>query len=523
MRAWIMRHRFWLAFLSVALQGVALSARADTVAPAAIDAASFRPSISGYVAYPYPGAFTDVFGTVTWHSDVNSGAREVVKRICERWGYSNCNVESIEQKDTPSTDPQQVGLLNVINYSYQFKPGADMSFAWDDVYLKAAWSCPSGYVLYDSLNGNHPNETTVVASFGRDQTFHCALPTRPAPNSQQLGRANHLQLAGMCPSAAGAPDDDYVGNPINAGTYNKYEVATDIAPIGRAGLRWERFYNSGVTVYSYSWTATPELAHLGSHWRGTYDSHIDPSQDYDPDTGQYEAAATLTRADGSTLYYRQQNGQYVGGADNPHPLTAMAEGGWSYTDENDVVSRYDMNGRLISQADRNGNLLSLSYDEAGLLSRVADPQGRALIFAYDSDARLISVTDPSGAVVRYEYDESEESGPQADLAYVIYPDGHRRHYLYNEPAQINSSLYNHLLTGIEDESGQRYATFGYWSGQATSSEHAGGAGKVTLSTGLADETRVTGPLRDTQTYNYSTVLGVKRLTSHIPAHGPPPA
>ena len=71
----------------------------------------------------------------------------------------------------------------------------------------------------------------------------------------------------------------------------------------------------------------------------------------------------------------------------------------------------------------------------------------------------------------------------------------------------------HALTGITDEASQRFATFSYESsGRAISTQHAGGADKVSLSYNGAT-TSVTDALLTSRTYGFQTILGVVRNTS----------
>jgi uncharacterized protein RhaS with RHS repeats len=70
-------------------------------------------------------------------------------------------------------------------------------------------------------------------------------------------------------------------------------------------------------------------------------------------------------------------------------------------------------------------------------------------------------------LVTYGYDDERR------LVTVTYRDGSERHYLYEHPT------YRYALTGIEDETGKRYATYAYnEDGLAVSSEHAGAAQKA---------------------------------------------
>src|SRR6185437_8771940 len=97
---------------------------------------------------------------------------------------------------------------------------------------------------------------------------------------------------------------------------------------------------------------------------------------------------------------------------------------------------------------------------------------------YDSQSRLSTMTDPGGGLYQYAYDS------QGNLSSVTYPDGASRLYVYDESAFTAGVDQPHSLTGIIDENGVRFATYSYnASGQATHSEHAGGAESITVNYG----------------------------------------
>lgn len=111
------------------------------------------------------------------------------------------------------------------------------------------------------------------------------------------------------------------------------------------------------------------------------------------------------------------------------------------------------------------------------------------------------LTDPAGGVYRYTYDVNK------NLTSVTYPDGSSKTYHYE-----NASL-PQALTGITDENGSRFATYTYDAqGRATSSEHAGGAERVSLVYNADGTTTVTDALNTARTHRLQTVLGVVKST-----------
>ena len=72
----------------------------------------------------------------------------------------------------------------------------------------------------------------------------------------------------------------------------------------------------------------------------------------------------------------------------------------------------------------------------------------------------------------------------------------------------------YALTGITDENGQRYATYGYDAQcRAVSTQHAGGVGSATLTFNANGTTTVTDPRGTLRQYGFQTVHGRSRVSS----------
>jgi YD repeat-containing protein len=108
------------------------------------------------------------------------------------------------------------------------------------------------------------------------------------------------------------------------------------------------------------------------------------------------------------------------------------------------------------------------------LSQVSDNHGRSLSFGYTLSAngvpRVSSITDATGQVTTLSHDSRN------NLVGITWADGRTKSFLYE-----NTDL-PWALTGVSDERGIRYSTFGYDAqGRAISTEHAGGVDKYTVS------------------------------------------
>jgi YD repeat-containing protein len=203
---------------------------------------------------------------------------------------------------------------------------------------------------------------------------------------------------------------------------------------------------------------------------------------------------------------------------------------------NDDLESYDASGNLIAIQTRTGLTQSLTYTDGtngatsgnggfvldsagnptsavlqlGLLLRVADNFGRTLTFGYDQFSHIVKITDPAGGIFLYGYAAQTSL---TNLTSVTYPDGHQRQYEYNEPAQTGGANLPYSLTGITDENGARFATFGYdSSGRAIQTVHdAGGSNadryQLTYNT-PGVQTTITDPLGTQRTYGFQTIVGV---------------
>ena len=77
-------------------------------------------------------------------------------------------------------------------------------------------------------------------------------------------------------------------------------------------------------------------------------------------------------------------------------LTKGADGTFTLVfDSSQEKWRFNANGWLLSQSDRNGNTNTMAYTADGYTASITDSQGRVTTFGHDS-YRISSITDPSG-------------------------------------------------------------------------------------------------------------------------------
>ncbi len=294
----------------------------------------------------------------------------------------------------------------------------------------------------------------------------------------------------QCP-ANGGP---LMGNPVNASTGNKHQLEDDYVGSGPFPLTFRRYYNSG---------GIGENA-IGKRWSHTFSRQL---------IWQSSTKAKVLRADGEVLYFQKCGAAWCAAPDIAGSLlqTQDASGrttGWQHRDENDVLEHYDGAGRLKSVVSRSGVVHTLSYDPWGRLSTVTDSFGHQLSVTYDTSNRISQVQPDGTDAVTYAYDGA------GNLSSVTYGDSSARVYLYDEPANVASGATTSLLTGIQDETATRFATFQYdGQSRAIDSRHAGSASLLQLTYNSNGTTTTLDAAGATRTYNFQTVESVNHVSS----------
>ena len=306
-------------------------------------------------------------------------------------------------------------------------------------------------------------------------------------------------------------DSGNCGNPINTMTYNKIETATDIR-VPDSPLIFTRTYNSRIDLGA---------VRLGRKWRHSLERTLEVNY------YALSGVVTVVRDDGRRIPFWTTAGGFAVDPDIIDRLTVAKDStgtvtGWVYTVGADSsVEQYDASGKFISHVWRTGVGISLVYSDtntpvsiapsAGLLVSATDTFGRTIRFSYDSDSRIKKVIGPDEGEFTYSY-----SAGVGNLVSVLFPDTRSRTYVYDELAFITNFSTSSSLTGIIDEKNQRYANFGYRSGLAVMTEHAGGVNRYTLGadTSGGGGTLVFGPLGKVENLARTTIQGVVKLLEH---------
>ena len=300
------------------------------------------------------------------------------------------------------------------------------------------------------------------------------------------------------------------GNPIAPGSGEKLQTEPDWQDAGEHPVSFTRHYRSGGAAAS---------AGLGTHWSHGFAASI---------TGS-DTSRIVQLGDGLRVAFSRATVESPwvsdSGRDTLTESTAQASLGPVFLRASDESRwQFDSALKLQSITQRNGWVMTLGYT-GGLLTSVTNAFGRRLILAYDGAGWLAFVTPPGGLPINYSYDASSR------LNGAFYPDGASRLYHYEQ------ANFPHGLTGITNEAGQRYASFGYDSwGRANYTSHAAGAGTflVVYHTNRGSEwhdgvvdpalyrdtVRVVTPNGQNQYFEYQGGNGTVRLVSSSVPIGP---
>jgi RHS repeat-associated protein len=271
-----------------------------------------------------------------------------------------------------------------------------------------------------------------------------------------------------------------LGNPVVLSSGAKVQTETDIPGMKNGTLRITRTYRT-LRDHGVGQSA-------GQGWSFSFDRHFSvvalPNHHRRP-------PATLTGAFGDGSYFefqRQESGTYVSKYDKRETLQNLNDGfdDWMLTTSDGSIEQFKkVDGKflLISSHTKQGVTQFYTYTPENKLATISDASGRSLSVAWEGES-VASIVGPAGSV-RYRYNlvKNDEDFPipgTEQLVAVDFYDETERHfatrrYHYEDPR------YRHLLTGITDENGARFATFAYnGSGQTILSEHAGGANRYTF-------------------------------------------
>jgi YD repeat-containing protein len=229
------------------------------------------------------------------------------------------------------------------------------------------------------------------------------------------------------------------------------QQVTDLTLPGRGlDFVWTRTYRS----------RTGQDTSQGTRWSHGYDvSCVQNGTAVDVSDGTGRRDTYRLQADGTYTcpgFFRE--GALTGGV---FRLTFADTGFWEFLPLDTAPAA----GKLARIQDRNGNAITLSYDDGGKLTQATDTLGRIHTVAYTPDGRVETVSDSTGRTVTYSYYAGgEPGGSPGDLKSVTsppvtgtpngndFPDGKTVTYTYTS-GQADPRA-NHLLLTFTDALGQ---------------------------------------------------------------------
>jgi len=283
------------------------------------------------------------------------------------------------------------------------------------------------------------------------------------------------------------------GEPIDLGSGNVFDQVTDYETVGPNKLSLIRYYNSMSPPGSTSATS------MGTNWRTNYDRYLHV----------YSAGVVAERPDGQQIGFTSSSGTYTPDTDVDLALANPSGSTWTLTDHDDTVETYTVSsglGTLNSIKKRGGYLQAIGYSSSQI-SYVSDSYSRTLGFSY-TGGLITGVTTPDSLTLSYGYVAFASAGTNllSTVTYNTSPATHQT-YLYE------NASYPYALTGITDENGKRYATWGYDSnGRGILSQLSGAVNYTSVYYNDANGNRVVkGPLGIVETYKFSTLQGVPKV------------
>jgi YD repeat-containing protein len=278
-----------------------------------------------------------------------------------------------------------------------------------------------------------------------------------------------------------------VGEPVNVTNGNMYLQQTDYRlPGAGGGLDFTRTNNSNskrVGLFGYGWA-----------------TFLDES------INAYGAQALrLNLPDGrSVLFTRGTTAEPFTPKEPPDfrgQITRNGDGSHSLTFKDGGVHQFNASGKLVSLADRNNNLTTVSYDANGRPATITDPAGRAVTLVLNSSGRVLTLSDQMGVVATYTY------GGGGTLSTVTYADNSQFKFTYG----VTQNRY--VLTVVKDALNNIVESHAYDAqGRATVSEQHGGVEKYTLAYVGAAETHVTDALGHVTKYFFDKSRGRNVVT-----------
>ncbi len=377
-----------------------------------------------------------------------------------------------------------------------------ISDSQDVVYIKSGinvtrWPGQQDWVglgLWADIGGSGDSQVIAYECIKNGISQVCvATPRKASINGKDLGDCMSCEKL--------REGKEAIGDPIDVATGNLYEQVLDYTTVGPNPLSFTRYYNSLANIGPEIFAKT-----FGLNWRGSYDRFIRLG----PST------ASVERADGRVLSFKLTGNVWTSDSDVDLKLT-QAGSTWTLTGADDAVDTYtaisSTKAVLSKIQTRSGYVQTLNYNSAFQLTSVTDSFGRSLAFTYNTSGFLRTMSTPDNQIFTYDYDSTTGAqGPLDRLVSVSFSTvpATKRTYLYENPT------YKFAMTGLIDENGKRFATWTYdGEGRATSSQHAGGVDRTTITYNADGSRTETNALGLQVIHKFTALQGVQKLTQLV--------
>lgn len=337
--------------------------------------------------------------------DAGSSHSLVLRSDGSVWSFGwnrNGQLGNGTKAEAPEPVPWQVtGLSGISGISAEndgsaaFRVGGSV-WAWgDDAPTPTALPAVGGSVV-EIAAGRH---RTVAVRTGTGDVWDTSLAAgakqRAGITAQTaIANASSRTLSAGAPTFIAAPPESMrgrrqgqstVADPVDTASGNFIHEETDIAsPSGVYGMAWERTYNS----------RSAASGPLGRGWISSFSDTV---------SSLPEGGARLTKADGRVIEYAPDgSGGYRRPADEPGELSRLVDGTWRLANFGGDVWAFDVDGRLSSKTNWDGQTVLVRRDTAGRITSIESSTGASLALTYSGDA-LVGVASDDGRSVAYTY------------------------------------------------------------------------------------------------------------------------
>ncbi|WP_421567529.1 RHS repeat-associated core domain-containing protein [Stenotrophomonas sp. PD6] len=394
--------------------------------------------------------------------------------IVGEWQYTGNGVEP-----GPVASAEQAAQLTLANFKLKYPECGFQSIEvvedWKN--FSDAYGMSSTQTRILKMDATSPNfcSRTFTVQHWKKRAIECP---------KMLGWDGKQCVSGIIASVYGSPipcdQCDLRGNPVSVVSGSKVQREVDV------DLEWFQLYRTFDSSFRM-------LGGIGGNWTHNLNVRL-----YSASGG---GIAVVVFPSGSILGFSGLE------AIDGSGVVIKKDGSGHVLFLKDGRYRFNSSGRLNRIERYAGDALDIEFDGLGRISRVVHSTGRSLEFGYADDyaygeSELAFVKDQDGILVTYSFDDLSR------LTGVAYRDGTSRHYLYED------AKYRWLLTGVEDETGARYATYAYNDdGLAVASEHAGGVQKHTFQYGSDGATTYTNPLGVVERVAFTPATPYRKIAS----------